>query len=487
MLYNTYPIIRRVAGFGLLGLGLSCLPAVAQERPLELSLEQSLKMLHEGNRSLQIAGKEVEMAESEHRRTSSFWYPMLNVTGAYVHMSNPVEVKQPLNQFTDPAKDFIHSVLPDDQLISSILDKIGSYSLRFPLAPQNVSTIDANLTWPIFAGGKRIYAGRITRSMVSIAEENRGQVDATVQAMLVESYFAVRLGQRVVDVREQTLRSLEKHYQNALKLEANGMIDKAERLFVQVNMDEARRELESARSDLGVAQSALKAIIRVDSAEIHPVSPLFINDTLPPVAYFKGEVGDNNYVVNQLKLQDDIADNQLRIGRAGYVPTIALMGKQTLYSNGIQKNLIPRTFVGVGFTWNLFDGLDREQKIRQAKITKQTVGITRDKAIDDISVGIDKFYSQMQNALSSVNALNTTIELSRELVRMRKKAFTEGMATSTEVVDAEVMLSKVEIASLLAFYQYDVALINLLSACGIPDTFRNYSETGRSEHFVFAP
>lgn len=101
--------------------------------------------------------------------------------------------------------------------------------------------------------------------MVSIAEENRGQVDATVQAMLVESYFAVRLGQRVVDVREQTLRSLEKHYQNALKLEANGMIDKAERLFVQVNMDEARRELESARSDLGVAQSALKAIIRVDS------------------------------------------------------------------------------------------------------------------------------------------------------------------------------------------------------------------------------
>ena len=119
-----------------------------------MSLEQSLKMLHEGNRSLQIAGKEVEMAESEHRRTSSFWYPMLNVTGAYVHMSNPIEVKQPLNQFTDPAKDFIHSVLPDDQLISSILDKIGSYSLRFPLAPQNVSTIDANLTWPIFAGGK---------------------------------------------------------------------------------------------------------------------------------------------------------------------------------------------------------------------------------------------------------------------------------------------------------------------------------------------
>ena len=65
--------------------------------------------------------------------------------------------------------------------------------------------------------------------------------------------------------------------------------------------------------------------------------------------------------------------------------------------------------------------------------------------------------------------------MSKELVRIRKKSFTEGMATSTEVIDAEVMLSKVQIASLLAYYQYDVALINLLSACGIPDTFYQYS------------
>ena len=59
--------------------------------------------------------------------------------------------------------------------------------------------------------------------------------------------------------------------------------------------------------------------------------------------------------------------------------------------------------------------------------------------------------------------------MSRELVRVRKKSFQEGMATSTEVVDAEVMLAKVKTAFLLAYYQYDVALINLLSVCGTPE------------------
>lgn len=463
-------------------------PAIltAQNPEIELSYEQSAQRLLQENQSLKIAAKEIEWAKNEHQRLNAFWYPSINATGAYVHMSNKIEVKEPLSQFTDPAKDFVHSIIPHDQIISSILDKIGSYSLSFPLTPQNLTTIDANITWPVFTGGKRIYAGKIGRSMVSIAEINREQVHANLQVLLVETYFGLRLGQRVVEVREQTYRSLEKHYQNALKLEANGMINKAERLFVKVNMDEAKRELESAKKDLNVAQNGFKVLIKMDSEnDIRPVTPLFINDGLPSVSYFKSLVSDNNYIINQIKLEENIAENELNIARTGYVPNIALFGKQTLYAHGIEKNLLPRTMIGVGFTWNIFDGLDRERKVRQAKISKQTLELGREKAIDDIRVAIDKFYSQIQNALDNITALNTTIEMSQELVRMRKKSFTEGMATSAEVVDAEVMLSKVQIASLLAYYQYDVALINLLATSGIPDTFQSYRQEGKSEHLIF--
>ena len=70
-------------------------------------------------------------------------------------MSNPVEVKQPLDQFTDPAKEYVHSIFPDDQFISSVLDKIGAYTLTFPLISQNLTSIGANITWPVFTGGKR--------------------------------------------------------------------------------------------------------------------------------------------------------------------------------------------------------------------------------------------------------------------------------------------------------------------------------------------
>lgn len=470
----------------LMVLLLSAGGLLAQENTVELSLEQSTDRLRNRNKSLQIADKNIEWTRAEQQRLNAFWYPNLSAAGAYVHMSNKIEVKEPLNQLTDPVKDFVHSVLPDDQIISAILDKVGSYSLHFPLMPRNLTTIDANLTWPVFTGGKRIFASRIGKTMVGIAETDRNQAEATLQAALVECYYALRLGQKVVEVRKETFSALQKHYNDALKLEQNGIINKAERLFAQVSMEEARRELESAQKDISVAQKALRSMIEMDSTlEIRPVTPLFINENIPSAEYFKSILPGSNYTVSKLRQEENMASNQLKIGRAGYVPNIALFGKQTLYAHGIEKNLVPRTMVGVAFTWNIFDGLDREKRIRQAKITGESLALGKSQAITDLEVAVDKFYSQMQNAQDNVSALNSTIALSDELVRIRKKSFLEGMGTSTDVIDAEVILSKVRIAYLLAYYQYDVALINLLSTCGIPDSFHHYRSEGKTEDFQF--
>ena len=223
-------MIYNFTHFGIVLLSLLPAFASAQTETVELSLEQSLTLLQSGNRSLKIAGKEVEMAKNEHQKLNAFWYPSVSASGAYVHMSNPVEVRQPLNQFTDPAKEYIHSIIPDDQLISSLLDKIGQSTLTLPLISQNITSIDASLTWPIFTGGKRIYASKIGKTLVSVAEVNREQVGATEQAKLIECYFGLRLGQRVVEVKAETYNSLQTHYEQALKLEQQGMINRAERL-----------------------------------------------------------------------------------------------------------------------------------------------------------------------------------------------------------------------------------------------------------------
>lgn len=253
----------------------------ATAQTLSLSFDDALRQMQQGNRSLKIADKGIETARTERDKLNALWYPSLQGAGTFVHLSEKIEVKQPLSQFTDPAKDFVHNLVPDDQFISSILDQIGSHTLAFPLAPRNLTTVGLTAEWIVFSGGKRIRAGKIGNAMIDIARENREQTDATQRVLLAESYFGLRLAQEVVRVRQDTYNSLKRHYENALKLEAAGMIDKAGCLFAQVNMDEAQRSLEASQKETAVLQNALRTLLNItDTCSIQPVSPLFINAVL---------------------------------------------------------------------------------------------------------------------------------------------------------------------------------------------------------------
>lgn len=453
----------------------------AQEKQ-KLSFDQAIGILQENNQSLKIADKEIEIAKNERDKLNAFWYPSIQSTGAYVHLSQKIEVRQSLSAITDPAKDFIDHYLPNNEIINGILDKIGSYTLAFPLAPSNVTSIDLNAEWVIFSGGKRFHATKIGKRLVDIAHENKAEIYAKQQAVLVESYYGLRLAQQVVKVRQETYQALKKHYENAVKLEQVGMIDKAGRLFAQVNMDEAKRFMNDASINEKTLQNTLKTVLNLeeDNLDIEPTSPLFMNDTIPDKILFMEQMKTENNIIRNIQLQQEISKQQTKIDRSGYMPNIAFFGKQSLYTHGIQKNLIPRTMLGVGFTWNIFDGLDREKRIKQSKLTSQTLALTKEKAIDDFNIVIDELYGNLEKALDNVKALNSSIELGEELVRIRKQSFMEGMATSTEVIDAETLLATIKVTQLAAYYEYDVALINLLSICGTPDDFKHYNNQSKS-------
>ena len=458
----------------ILILAILCFPLSlqAQKGKHFLTLQEAAELMNRNNPTLQMADKAVGIARGERQKLNAFWYPMLNASGMVVHLSNKVEVKQPLNTYTEPAKEWIQSVIPGEQLISSILNQVGNYTLSVPLLQRNLTTIDATISWPVFTGGKRMYATRIGNRMVDMAQVGQAETRALLQTELVETYYALQLANKILEVKEQTYQSLQQHYDHALKLEANGLITKAERLFAEVNRQEAKREWEAAKQERDVAHRALCSLLDIQKeVDILPVSPLFVTENLPDSLYFKSLIPSTNYAMNRIRLEESIVENRLRISKSAYFPTIALLGKQTLYAHNVPRNLMPRTLIGIGFTWNLFDGLNREADVRVSRLAQETIALEKEKVKNTLDVMVQKLYSQMKEAEEEVSTLQTTIAMSEELLRIRRKSFEEGMATSTEVVDAEVMLSTVRIAMLLAQYQFDVSLASLCSVCGVPELF----------------
>ena len=435
---------------------------------IELSIDESRDFMVQHSAALKAADAEVQMARRERQRVNALWWPHLQAEGAYMHLSEKVEARQPLSYYTDPLKADVQRIVPGEQLVTGLLDRVGDYTFTFPLLPQDIASVGLTAEWVAFSGGKRYYADRVARRVVDMAQISSERVASAEQVLLVERYYGLVLARHTTEVCHQRYEAMQRHYADALRMEQVGLIDKAARLATQVAMEEARREWHHAGSVEQVRQTALKELIGLsgNDAEIVPTSPLLVSEELPSEQVFMESMLQDNPTLASLSLEEQMAGDKLRIDLGGYLPEVALFGKQTLWAHGLPSNLMPRTVVGVGFAWNLFDGLDRERKVAQTRLAQQTLAWSREEAEADLKVLVSELYATLQRTRDDIRVLDSTITLSEELLRMRRAAFAEGMATSTELIDAENSLATAHLARLTAQYAYQVAWANLQAVCG---------------------
>ena len=74
----------------MLSVGLFIPTVIAQEDSSgkqHLSFEEALELLHNGNQSLKIADKGVEIAKSEKGKLNAFWYPSVKTTSVTIYRS----------------------------------------------------------------------------------------------------------------------------------------------------------------------------------------------------------------------------------------------------------------------------------------------------------------------------------------------------------------------------------------------------------------
>ena len=425
-------------------------PLISQQ--VSCSFEEARDLMLQHSAALKAADAEVQMARKERQRVNALWWPQLQVEGAYMHLSEKVEARQPLSYYTDPLKADVQRIVPGEELVTGLLDRVGQYTLTFPLLPQDIASVDLTAEWVAFSGGKRIYADRVAQRLIDVAQIGRERVASAEQMLLVERYYGLVLARHTTEVCRQRYEAMQRHYADALRMEQVGLIDKAARLATQVAMEEAEREWHHAVSVEQVRHTALKQLLGVvaDEAEIIPTSSLLVSEELPSELVFMESMLRDNPTLASLSLEEQMAGDKLRIDQGSYRPEVALSGKQTLWAHGLPSNLMPRTVVGVGFAWNLFDGLDRERKVSQTKLARHALTWSREDAEAELKVMVSELYATLQRTKSDIRVLDSTITLSEELLRMRRAAFAEGMATSTELIDAENALATAHLARLTA-------------------------------------
>jgi outer membrane protein TolC len=325
-----------------------------------------------------------------------------------------------------------------------------------------------------------IYTGGLITATKEAAKAGVRQADAELAAStdltvlrLVQAYFGQQLAAQVLQVSTENRDGFERHFQDALKIEREGFISKAQRLQVQVARDAAQRQYERAAGEYENARTSLAQLLK-EKTPVQPTSPLFVNTApLEPASQFVDSALANQPELKKLGAMRDQAAQGVKAVQATQKPKVYGFAEYNL--NQDDALLIePDWIVGLGVHYTLLSGLNRSKAVSAARHREVQADLAVSAARTALETLTLRAHRQVETAQRQYALLAINMEAARENLRLHDLAFREGQANAAEVIDARVALSIAETQRAAAAYEYDLTLAELLSASGRIQEYGDY-------------
>lgn len=478
--------------------------AKGQENSINaMTFSDAYRQMHQNSHVLKQAGYAVKEQIAEKKAMAGLRSPRVFITANAIQMADPLTLDltpvrdailplyDALGKYgnfsgvpnPDPATSGVMPTLPENISTQAVRTRLQEGQAQINagewdkmIQEKQFATVNANLIWPLYTGGKINAANAASRIYEEEAQLQKKQKEGELLSELATRYYGLVLAEQACKVRRQVLDAMKKHLFDSQKLSEQGQIARVEFLHAQVAHSEAERELKKALHEVAIVKRALQNTLATgDSSQIITTSKLFMLKNIEEESYFTSLALENNPLLQQVDSKKMLAATGVKLEKSKYMPTLALTGTYDLVNKDLSP-FVPDWMVGVGLNWSLFEGNARYRHLQSARFKEDQVEQAGLKAREDIQTGILKLHQQLLMQMEQMEELDKTLEFAKTYVESRDKAFREGLSTSTEVVDASLLLAKVKIDRLQALYNYDVTLATLLQVCGSPDLFITYQD-----------
>ncbi|CAH8288692.1 outer membrane protein TolC [Mariniflexile fucanivorans] len=425
-----------------------------------ISLKDAHELMLSSNGNIKASSFEINQSQEEYKAAKGLYLPKITASGTYLRIDNDISVD------LNTPRDMFGGLLS----ISNPAEVLGDWN--FTLQEKNLGFATLGLSMPLYSGGLINSANKAAKIKYNLAKNNHQIVDNDYTINLIQLYYKLKLAKSVESLRQTIYKTVELHYNQANKFFENGIIPEVETLNAQVALSNANTDLMSSQKDLELATTALENLIgsdNVDSLSTNFSQPNLIKS----LGEFQTDILKNNHQLKAIQQNKSLAEVGVKAEKSDYYPKIGLFGNYVPWTDNLTITENTKWFVGVGVEWVLFDGLQREHKIKAAQYKINQVEAIDSQAKLNLQTYSEKLYNTMKKASEQYQSLVLNETYAQKLKFMRTRAFEEGTGTSLEVVDATLKLSQIQFHKLQALYDYNIAYGELMVVSGQTELFLN--------------
>lgn len=419
----------------------------SQEEEKTLTLKEAVALAVRQNPTVEAARQRLEVSAAAIYRARSGFFPRLSAHERYTRTDYPsqafISVLSRRELRMDPSVDFNH---PDWE--------------------DNFNT-ELRLQLPLYQGGQTRAELRAARSAREAASAELEEVHNALIFQVVEAYFLVLKAQDILAVQAQTVELVETQLELVRARYEAGTVVHTDLLNVEVRLAEEQQQLITARNAVELAYAALYRTLGQRQPETKPALDLScrLEPVEVPLPGVIEESLDARPALRALDLQGEVLMARVRAAKAEAYPKLNGFGSYYLDSEKLDE-FEDGWWFGASVDWTLFNGFRTSAEVRQARARVAELEAFLEDLRHSIELEVRRAYLRADEARQRLPIAAKSVTQADESEQLTRTRYEAGAALITELLDAELALSRARMAEVGARYDYQMALAALHRARG---------------------
>ena len=354
-----------------------------------------------------------------------------------------------------------------------IIQEIALGGQTFKMGQPWVAVAGVQLQQALF--NQQVFIGlKAAKSTKEFYQLNANLTEEQIIERVSNAYFQVFTAQEQKNTLESSYSSTEK-VRNVIKsLYDNGLSKKIDLDRTNVNLTNIETNIKQSNNGITQAENALKfymgmpietkiQLVQEDMA----VTPHLLDETVNT---------DERTEVKVLLKNKELLEYQKKATIANYYPTVNLtanynwqgLGEKFPLTNGSSKGVMWSDYsaIGLGINIPIFNGFATKAKVQQNQIDIDKLEID----IKDTKLGLDQAYqnakAQIENSLATLESQKANVKLAEDVLADTKSNYQYGLATLTDLLDAENSLVQAKNNYTTAILDYKIAEVQYYKSKG---------------------
>ncbi|NLR82155.1 TolC family protein [Chitinophaga eiseniae] len=422
--------------------------ASAQQSIKPLSLNEAISLSIQNSKQLRVSQARVAEATASLKTANERQLPDVSVSGSYLRLTQPnIDLK-----------------------LKTGSDNGGSSGGSSPKVNSAAYGM-ANVSIPIFAGGIIQSGKESARYLEQAAKLDVDKDKEEIIQNTIAAYSNLYKAKAAVTLVEENIKTSDQRVKEFSNKEQNGLLARNDLLKAELQQSNYQLALMDAQNNLKIANLNMNIMLGLpDNTLLQVDSTIFKVDNNVDgrgEAEFEQLAYQNRKDAQALGAREKAANAGVKGAKGEYFPSLAVTGG---YIAAYIPNVVTITNAvtgGVGLKYNLSSLWKTGSKVAGAKAQLAEVQANQAKLIDGIHMDV---YQSYENYLLSHKKMDTyikAIEQSEENYRITKNKHDNNLATTTDLLDADVANLQSHLNYAYAKADALVAYNKLLQAAGI--------------------